>query len=143
MYDDLVIYEKKNGDSVDMAADPFGVMMREIVKILSKDYYTDEVGEVAYCLGKWVYLIDALDDFDKDKKKKNYNVFVNMFKDIQNKEQLVKNKQQELFMIFSGVLSMLAENAKAISYKFNHDLIDNVLLRGLCVQTKQIMENEK
>jgi hypothetical protein len=117
--------------------------MKEIVKVLAGDYYSDAVGEVAYSLGKWVYLIDALDDFDKDKKKKNYNVFVNLFNDIENKEQLINDKQQELFVVFSGVLSMLAENAKAINYKFNHDLIDNVLLRGLCVQTKQIMENVK
>jgi hypothetical protein len=28
------------------------------------------------------------------------------------------------------------------NYKFNHDLIDNVLMKGLGLQTKQIMENK-
>ena len=32
---------------------------------------------------------------------------------------------------------------KNLNYKFNHDLTDNVLFRGLSVQTKQIMENIK
>jgi len=37
----------------------------------------------------------------------------------------------------------IKELSKQINYKFNHDLLDNVLLRGLKVQTKQILENEK
>jgi hypothetical protein len=142
-YSELLKYEKTNGDSIDVASDPFGNMIKEIVEIISGSIYTEELGLLAYNLGKWIYLIDALDDFDKDIKKNNYNVFVNLYRDIKNKETLIKEKQFEIIQVFSGVLSVIADCAKKLEYKFNHDLTDNVLMRGLSVQTKIIMENQK
>jgi hypothetical protein len=142
-YADLVKYEKTGGDSIDIASDPFGNMMVDVVKILIGDLATEPIKEIAYNLGKWIYLIDALDDFDKDKKKNNFNVFVNIYKDVKDKEQLIKEKQQELIYVFGSTLSVIAENAKKIEYKFNHDLTDNVLMRGLSMETKKVMENEK
>ena len=49
-------------------------------------------------------LIDALDDFDKDKKKNNFNVFVNANKEINSKAELIeKNKEQLIFAFgFNG-----------------------------------------
>ena len=142
-YSQLREYEKINCDSIDMVADPFGTMMQEVVEVLLGDICTPEVKELAYNLGKWIYLIDALDDFDKDKKSGNYNVFINAYKDVNDKQTLVKDKQSDLIVVFASVLSRVSELTKMLNYKFNHDLTDNVLLRGINVQTKNIMENNK
>lgn len=142
-YAELVRYEKTCGDSVDMASDPFGNLMVDVVKVLMGDLFTEPIKEISYNLGKWIYLIDALDDFNKDKKKGNFNVFINKYPFVKDKEQLIKEKQQDLIYVFGSVLSTIAENAKKIDYKFNHDLTDNVLMRGLSMQTKMVMENEK
>ncbi len=142
-YDELLRLEKSNCDSIDMIADPFGNMMQDIVEIIMQDKLTPEISELAYYLGKWIYLIDALDDFDKDKKKKNYNVFVLAYPDAQNQDQLICKYKQDLILVFSSVLSRIGELTANINYKFNHDLIDNVLYRGLSAQTKRIMEKEK
>ena len=79
----------------------------------------------------------------KDKKKKNYNVFINAYKDAQNKEQLICNYREDLITLFACVLNRVYELTGMLEYNFNHDLTDNVLLKGLTVQTKRIMENEK
>ncbi len=142
-YDELLRLEKSNCDSIDMIADPFGNMMQDVVKLIMQDKNTPEISELAYYLGKWIYLIDALDDFDKDKKKKNYNVFICAYPDIQNQDQLICQYKQDLILVFSSVLSRIGELTSSINYKFNHDLIDNVLYRGLSAQTKRIMEKEK
>lgn len=142
-YAELIVLEKENCDSIDVIADPFGNMMQDVVKVLLGEVCTAEILELAYNLGKWIYLIDALDDFDKDIKNKNYNVFVNAYKDVHDKDTLIKEKQVDIIMVFSAVLTRIAELAKNLNYKFNHDLTDNVLFRGLSVQTKQIMENIK
>ena len=142
-YAELIAYEKINGDSVDMAADPFGNMLLDVVKVISKEEFSNELGNLAYNLGKWIYLIDALDDFDKDKRKNNFNVFVNMYQTIKSKQQLIDEKKSEIVFIFTGVLSVIAEMSKKLNYKFNHDLTDNVFMRGLSAQTKIIMENKK
>lgn len=139
-YAELVKYEKTNGDSIDVSADPFGNMMVDVVKILLEDKCTEDIINIAYNLGKWIYLIDALDDFDKDKKKNNFNVFVNLYKDVDTKEKLVREKQSDIIYVFGNILSSIMELAKKLDYKFNHDLTDNVFMRGLNVQTKKIME---
>ena len=142
-YDQLREYEKANCDSIDIVADPFGMMMQEVVEVLLGEVCTVEIKDLAYNLGKWIYLIDALDDFDKDKKSKNFNVFVNAYQDVINKQTLVSEKRADLIMVFSAILSSINELTRQLNYKFNHDLTDNVLLRGINVQTKNIMENNK
>ena len=142
-YSELLKLEKENCDSIDIVADPFGNMIQDIVALILKDNATEEVKELAYYLGKWIYLIDALDDFDKDKKKGNYNVFVNSYPEVLDKQALIKDKGQTLFLIFGSILNDIETKAKQLDYKFNHDLINNILTFGLKSQTKQIMENKK
>lgn len=142
-YAKLVEYEKTEGDSVDMSADSFGNMLSEIIVILLDDKATDPVKTLCYDLGKWVYLIDAVDDFDKDKKKNSFNVFVNLYKHISDKCGLIAEKRTELEEIFGAILSDIEYCGRQIDYKFNSDLINNILLCGLRAQTKKILENKK
>ena len=142
-YASLLSYEKTLGDSVDLAADPFACMMQEIVSELLNGNVDESILSLSYDLGKWVYLIDALDDFDKDKKKGNFNVFINAYKEIADKQTLLKQHGSEIIFVFGTILSNIKNSAGQLKYKFNHDLIDNILLRGLPMQTKQVMENKK
>ena len=84
-----------------------------------------------------------MDDFDKDKKKKNFNVFINAYKNCNDKKQLLEQNKNEIEFIFGETLLAIAQSAKSLKYKFNHDLTDNILLSGLRIQTKMIMENIK
>ncbi|MBE5754254.1 MAG: hypothetical protein E7340_02845 [Clostridiales bacterium] len=142
-YAELRKYEKANCDSIDMAADPFGLMMKDIILELIGDDCADNVKKIAYEFGKWIYLIDALDDFDKDKKKKNYNVFVNANPDVCDKQTLLMTKGNEIVYIFGTILNEISTLEKGLDYKFNHDLISNILSLGLKGQTKVVMENKK
>ncbi len=143
-YAELVELERKNIDSVDRIADPFGNMLSQCVKELTgEEKFTEELERLVYNVGKWIYLIDALDDFDKDKRKKNYNVFINMFSEVSLKCELIEKHKEQIDEIFGSVLYEISESANQINYTFNHDLIDNVTRYGLKVQTKKIMENEK
>ncbi len=142
-YEKLLVYEKQKSDSIDMASDPFGTMMREIVSELLADKFTEEIGELSYNLGKWIYLIDALDDFDKDKKSGSFNVFVNAYKDIPDKATFIAEKHQDVEVVFGGILSQIYSGAKNVTYNFNHDLTDNILFKGIFEQTKNIMECKK
>lgn len=142
-YKELRKYEAANCDSIDMAADSFATIMRDAVRELTGERYSDAVGTFAYMLGKWVYLIDALDDFDEDRDKKRYNVFVNAYPSCVNKNEFCAEYKNELEEIFGTLLCDLAESSMCIEYKFNHDLIDNVIDKGLKEKTKKIMENGK
>lgn len=141
-YEELRKIEKENCDSIDISADPFGNMMKDLVKVLFEEDYTEELGEIAYNLGKWVYLIDAIDDYDKDLKKKSFNVFINAYK-FKSKKELIENKKNEIIAYLTPAIMTIGNLSTKIKYKFNHDLCDNILQRGLIAETKRIMENIK
>lgn len=142
-FNQLLTYEKQNVSSIDMASDPFGMMIAEVVKNLSAEHFDQTLYDLAYNLGKWIYLIDALDDFDKDVKKNNFNVFVNCYDGCKTKQQLLKTYYEDLTQVFGQVLYQIEQCSKNLNYKFNHDLISNILVLGLRQQTKMIMENSK
>ena len=143
-YDELLKHEESGCSSIDMVADPFGNMMKDVVfELVGKENFTEYVGQLSYCLGKWIYLIDALDDFDKDIKRNNFNVFVNCYSDVTDKKTLIEQKQNDLIFVFGTLLNDIERLSKQLEYKFNHDLTDNVFVYGLKTETKRIMENKK
>ena len=141
-FNTLVKYEQQNYSSIDIVADPFGLMMVDIVNYFVQDS-SQALNDVFYNLGKWIYLIDALDDFDKDLKSNNFNVFINCYTDCKSKLELVSKKSFDIASLFGGILNSISINLKDISFKFNHDLVDNILLLGLKEQTKNVLENKK
>ena len=139
-YKDLVRKETENCLSIDMVSDCFAKMLEEVGKEFLGEKFNDKVALICYNLGKWIYLIDALDDFDKDKKKNSYNVFILNYPDSESKKDLLEKNGKDLTFVFGSVLSEIANANSGIPYPFNHDLIDNVLYRGLTETTKSIME---
>jgi hypothetical protein len=92
-----------------------------------------------YAIGKWIYLIDALDDYDKDKKKGAYNPFILAY-GADNREQLTMGKYaKDVQYVFNALFFDIRENLSHLHFAFNRDLSDNILLRGLPMMTKRIM----
>ena len=142
-YEDLLKLEKAASDNVDEVSACFGNMIKEIVGDFLKDDLSEAALKVSFGLGKWIYLIDALDDFDKDKKRGAYNVFINLYNDCESKKELLEKHKEDIKFVFGTVLSDIYAASKEVKYRFNHDLIDNVLQKGLTVRTGKIMENVK
>lgn len=64
--------EGKNCDSIDQTADAFAQLLSACIP--EQDEKTSRIlRQILYHTGRYLYLIDALDDFDKDRKKKAYN----------------------------------------------------------------------
>ena len=135
---ELSALEKEGCDCIDRAADPFGSMIAEISDRLLGEYKSEDTHNLFYGIGKWVYLIDALDDYDKDVKKKNYNPFLRAFGQPSRAQMLEKNGE-EVDFIFKSVFAQNAECLKKIRFYFNHDLTDNIVLRGLPAATRRVL----
>lgn len=134
--------EKNKTPSIDIAADSFGVMTDECSKIILGDKYTPAVSELFYLLGKWIYLTDALDDFDKDKLKKRYNPIVLEYADAKDFNELLALHGEELRFITDGTEGRMAELLGEIEFHFNADLIYNIITRGMPNVTKGIFKKE-
>lgn len=63
--------------SVDAAAEPFAQLLEWLAaEIAADDTGRRVLARFGYCLGRWVYLIDAADDLADDLKRGNYNPFL-------------------------------------------------------------------
>lgn len=134
--------EKAKVDSVDRAADATAVMLASACDYILEDKATKYTHDLCYAVGKWIYLIDALDDYDKDKKKGAYNPFVLSYGE-ESRETLLAGKYgDEVRYVFHAVFFDIRENLSQIAFKFNRDLSDNILLRGLPTVTKRVMEGK-
>ena len=141
-YDLLRSYERAKEGSIDKVADAFALMLKDIgVSAIGKDY-SESAGDFFYYLGKWIYLIDALDDYEKDIKKNNYNPFYYAFGDNRTIGGLLSENGKEISFIFADIFSSLNIAAKNVKWKFNHDLITNIITKGLPSTTMKIMKGE-
>lgn len=134
----LSVLEKNGCKILDEAADPFAEMTAQLSDYCLKDAKSQYTHGLFYGIGKWVYLIDALDDYDKDLKKKNYNPFVCAYGAASRAEMLKKNGE-DVDILFRSIFSQNAENLRQIRFYFNHDLTDNIILRGLPAATKRVL----
>lgn len=69
--------EKNNCKDIDKAANPTANMLSSLFSLLNGD--KEKLSRLGYCLGRWIYLMDAYDDIVDDAKKVNYNVFLTGF----------------------------------------------------------------
>ena len=123
-----------------MAAEPFAQMLVKLSDYALGEKATESGRLIFYFLGKWIYLADALDDYDKDVKKGNYNPLYLEFGRLPDVKTLKETRGADLNFAFSSIFAGLKENLARTKFYFNHDLIDNVLLRGIPSVTLKILK---
>ena len=129
--------EAEQTASLDISADATATMLAELSDYFLGEKKSEYTRELFYLLGKWIYLIDALDDFDKDKKKGAYNPFALCF-EAKDKRELLERYGGEVSFAFQTLFSGIRDCLKQIPMSFNRDLVDNILLRGLPAETKRV-----
>lgn len=131
--------EREKTDSVDRAADATAKMLADFSAYALGEKSTGNTRNLFYAIGKWIYLIDALDDYDKDLKKGAYNPFVLAYQEPSKQALLSGEHGEEVRFVFHAIFFDIRENLRGIEFFYNRDLSDNILLRGLPQMTKQIM----
>ena len=64
--------ERENCHDLDRVSNCFGEMLAAIFDV-KKDMWSVPLQQMGYALGKFIYLMDAYDDLEKDAKKERYN----------------------------------------------------------------------
>ena len=70
---DLHQREREHCASLDQAAEPFAALMADIADCVDDEMRRRVMKEIFYHLGRWIYLVDAADDFEKDAHSNCYN----------------------------------------------------------------------
>ena len=73
-FEELLALEKDGCDSIDMVANTSGELIGQVAAFGLDEKNSTLAYEIGFHLGKWVYVIDACDDLERDVKKGSYNV---------------------------------------------------------------------
>ena len=141
-YTNLALCEEEKTTSIDEVSHCFAKMLQDLGEYIT-GRRESEVGIVFYCLGKWVYLIDALDDYDDDKTQNRYNPWIASFGEFLDKSTFIKEKKSEISSIINGIISILIENYDLLDMPVQEGVLTNTFYYGLKMQTDRILSGDK
>lgn len=141
---ELVRLEKEKCASMDMAAEPFAKLMEEIMAYgpLCTDEKTEKILRwTGYNLGKWIYLLDAYDDLEKDIKKGSYNPLIYQYRyegqDLGEFREQIRDRV-EFNLTYS--LNEISRAFELLDIKMNKDILENIIYLGMLRKTEKILE---
>ena len=137
-FEELLLLEKEQCDSIDMVANTSGELIGHVASFGLDEESAKIAYEIGFHLGKWVYVIDACDDLEKDVKKKSYNVlkyaFGNSLSD-EDKELLKRAMLLEL-----DAMSKYVERIDFSQHRDVEAIIKNIIFEGLVQETDKVLE---
>ena len=119
---------------IDSASEPTARLISELCRHICPSGKDSHVLEVfGYYVGRWIYLMDACDDIEKDIKDKNYNPFKKKY--YGNIENTMKYCNDVLNMTSARIV-MSYELLELNSYKA---ILDNIIYSGLSAMQKKLV----
>mgnify|MGYP000757968606 FL=1 len=116
--------EDAQESNIDKISGLTGTMLGEIFA-WREDIWAEELRYFGFYLGKFVYLMDAYEDFETDKRKNAYNVFrVQRKEDMQNLDTFVK-------LLLTSMMSECAKSFERLPILMHADILRNVLYSGV------------
>jgi len=135
--------ERQNCGNIDEVSEPFARLMQIIFHQADGSGNQGKVlGWIGYNLGKWIYILDAFDDLEKDIKRRMYNPLAAQY-DYDGKEEIISFKERirektEFVLIYS--LSELEKAFSLLDIKKNKGILDNIIYRGLLAKTRNVLQ---
>ena len=96
------------------------------------DEYAERLRELGFNIGKYIYILDAYEDLEKDIKNNEYNPF----KEYENRAEELKEKVDRNIMM---CLSRLEKAILDLDIKVNRGIIDNIIYSGIYLRYKGIL----
>lgn len=124
--------EQEKNLNIDLVSNTFGNLMGEIFSY-KNDQYEKELRRIGFNIGKYIYLLDAYEDLDKDYEKGRYNPFIEY---IDRKEEL-KIKVDKLISMSLGMVGRSIDN---LNLRFNTGIIENIIYSGVYLRYQNILE---
>ena len=72
-------YEKGEKTTLDGAADKFALILRSVADSVAPESTKRAMSEMLYHIGRWIYIIDACDDYEGDVSANQYNPIASRF----------------------------------------------------------------
>lgn len=135
--------EKQNTDSIDTVADVFGKLLSSVASYNLDSNEATMCAKIGYHLGKWIYIIDAIDDFADDIKTGSFNPIVNAFGG--EIGDFGKNILRTGLMLELDELSRALESLDFSHHRDVEGVLKNIIYQGMVKTTDDLLkiENEQ
>lgn len=130
---ELSACEKEEQSNIDLAAGLTGRMLGEIY-VRQEDLWSGHLRRFAFFLGKFVYLMDAWDDLEKDLAAGSYNPW---------KYYPDETREQQANSILNMMMSECSLAFEQLPIVENTGILRNVLYSGVWTRMEQIKESKK
>ncbi len=133
--------ERHQEKSIDRAAEPTANALSEIfAQLLPADQDRRALTRLGYLIGRYVYLIDALDDLKEDQTSGNYNVFAIKAETEQWSAEQTKDYATEVVNLTVG---QIAQAYELLTIYRLRPILDNIIYLGLHDSLKRVLRGEK
>jgi len=130
--DILYNLEQEKNINIDLVSNTFGNLMSEIFAY-KKDEFEKDLRKIGFNVGKYIYLLDAYEDLDKDYEKGRYNPFIEYI----DKREELKIRAEKLIGMSLG---MLSQGVDSLNLKVNTGIIENIVYSGVYLRYQNILE---
>ena len=128
--------EQNQEKNPDLPAGYTGELLGEIF-VWKQDEWTDSLFSMGYHLGKFIYLMDAYEDLEKDKKSGNYNSFSLYFIEKGIKET---EREQTCYQILRMIVAEAAKEFERLPILKNSEIIRNILYSGIWMNYERVRQ---
>ncbi|MFI3207602.1 MAG: DUF5685 family protein [Eubacteriales bacterium] len=124
---ELQEYEKQENTHIDMVAGCFGELMSEFF-VYREDRWEESLRKIGFYLGKYIYIMDAFDDIEKDMKKKSYNPLKELYMEQQGHLEVFESKCWEMLQMMIAECSVEFEKLPCLE---DIDILRNIIYDGV------------
>ncbi|MBR0447097.1 MAG: hypothetical protein IIX28_01320 [Clostridia bacterium] len=134
--------EKEGYSSIDRAAEPFALLLQTLAGDIAADDSQRRVLErFGYCLGRWVYLADAVDDLAQDLKKGRYNPYIRA-RDITDAHGVTATRQYAAETLNACLAECIAAYNLLDIRRFD-GILRNILEQGMPHTQRRVIAGEE
>lgn len=128
--------EKKKDVCIDEAAHHSADALGKVFSIGFEGERKNSLYSLGYMVGRFVYILDAADDLEKDLKNGSFNPFANKYSDIEAGEEFVKRAREMLNLTQSNALDAM----DSLEKKRFEDILENIVFDGLTFSAEKVLK---
>ena len=123
--------EQENCDKPDKMAAIFGKVMEELF-VYREDEWEETLRSMGFYLGKYIYLLDAYEDLEKDKKQTNYHPF--------STRAELPDFEEECRIVLTSAISECTRAFEMLPLIDNVKILRNILYSGVWYKYGKVKE---
>ncbi|MBR4027724.1 MAG: class 1 isoprenoid biosynthesis enzyme [Lachnospiraceae bacterium] len=129
-------YEKNEETNIDLVAGLTGEMLGELFAWKEDEWY-EELKTLGYYMGKFIYLMDAYEDIDKDEKHKSYNPLCML------RKENPKDFETLCRLMMTSMMAECAKSFERLPILLHADILRNILYSGVWSKYEYIQLKKK